>query len=99
MDEDRRDLGGDSRGRFAFSFLRLYSLVSGKLTRNPGGNRSTTQSSSVSSSQNPGNNLHISGLSTRCDDKDLEELFGKFGRVGPDFSLHTCPTVIQAHDS
>lgn len=30
---------------------------------------------------NPGNNLHVSGLSTRVDDRDLEEIFGRYGRV------------------
>ncbi|KAI5477694.1 transformer-SR ribonucleoprotein [Pseudohyphozyma bogoriensis] len=30
---------------------------------------------------NPGNNLHVSGLSTRVEDRDLEEVFGKFGRI------------------
>nr|CRX79097.1 hypothetical protein ls5930a1_00129 [Leucosporidium scottii] len=30
---------------------------------------------------NPGNNLHVSGLSTRVDDRDLDEVFSKFGRV------------------
>jgi RNA recognition motif-containing protein len=32
---------------------------------------------------NPGNNLHVSGLSTRVEDRDLEEIFSKFGRVRP----------------
>ncbi|GAA6059943.1 hypothetical protein JCM10212_003083 [Sporobolomyces blumeae] len=31
--------------------------------------------------QNPGNNLHVSGLSTRVEERDLEEVFGKFGRI------------------
>ncbi|KAI8458728.1 hypothetical protein BY996DRAFT_4576805 [Phakopsora pachyrhizi] len=30
---------------------------------------------------NPGNNLHVSGVSTKADDRDLEELFSKYGRV------------------
>lgn len=30
---------------------------------------------------NPGNNLHVSGLSTRVEDRDLDEVFSKFGRV------------------
>ncbi|ORY86043.1 hypothetical protein BCR35DRAFT_264512, partial [Leucosporidium creatinivorum] len=30
---------------------------------------------------NPGNNLHVSGLSTRVDDRDLDEVFSKFGRI------------------
>lgn len=31
---------------------------------------------------NPGNNLHVSGLATRVDTRDLEAAFGKIGRVG-----------------
>ncbi|GAA5876880.1 hypothetical protein JCM1840_002689 [Sporobolomyces johnsonii] len=30
---------------------------------------------------NPGNNLHVSGLSTRVEERDLEEVFSKFGRI------------------
>ncbi|SGY20035.1 BQ5605_C017g08444 [Microbotryum silenes-dioicae] len=30
---------------------------------------------------NPGNNLHVSGLSTRVEDRDLDEVFAKFGRI------------------
>lgn len=30
---------------------------------------------------NPGNNLHVSGLSAKVTDRDLEEAFGKFGKV------------------
>lgn len=30
---------------------------------------------------NPGNNLHVSGLSLRVEERDLEDLFGKHGRV------------------
>ncbi|KAG0141660.1 hypothetical protein CROQUDRAFT_663502 [Cronartium quercuum f. sp. fusiforme G11] len=30
---------------------------------------------------NPGNNLHVSGISSRAEDADLEELFTKHGRV------------------
>ncbi|KZV83122.1 hypothetical protein EXIGLDRAFT_626137, partial [Exidia glandulosa HHB12029] len=30
---------------------------------------------------NPGNNLHVSGLSSRVDNRALEELFAKYGRV------------------
>jgi len=32
-------------------------------------------------STNPGNNLHVSGLSSRVDNRALEELFAKYGRV------------------
>ncbi|KAF8602336.1 RNA-binding domain-containing protein, partial [Ceratobasidium sp. AG-I] len=30
---------------------------------------------------NPGNNLHVSGLSSRVDNRMLEESFGKYGKV------------------
>ncbi|GAA5846869.1 hypothetical protein JCM3766R1_004680 [Sporobolomyces carnicolor] len=30
---------------------------------------------------NPGNNLHVSGLSSRVEERDLEEVFGKYGRI------------------
>lgn len=30
---------------------------------------------------NPGNNLHVSGLTNKCTDRDLEEAFGKYGTV------------------
>jgi len=30
---------------------------------------------------NPGNNLHVSGLGHKIDNRDLEAAFGKFGRV------------------
>ena len=30
---------------------------------------------------NPGNNLHVSGLSHRVDTRDLEQAFAKVGRV------------------
>lgn len=32
-------------------------------------------------SNNPGNNLHVSGLSSRVDTRDLEQAFAKIGRV------------------
>ena len=32
-------------------------------------------------SNNPGNNLHVSGLSHRVDTRDLEQAFAKVGRV------------------
>ena len=31
--------------------------------------------------QNPGNNLHVSGLSHKVDTRDLEAAFAKIGRV------------------
>lgn len=32
---------------------------------------------------NPGNNLHVSGLHARVEERDLEDLFSKYGRVSP----------------
>lgn len=31
--------------------------------------------------QNPGNNLHVSGLAARVTDRDLDEAFAKYGKV------------------
>ena len=38
-------------------------------------------STSRDGGQNPGNNLHVSGLSSRVDTRDLEAAFAKIGRV------------------
>lgn len=32
---------------------------------------------------NPGNNLHVSGLSSRIDSRELEAIFSKIGKVSP----------------
>ena len=39
-------------------------------------------------SNNPGNNLHVSGLSHRVDTRDLEQAFAKVGRVSPSSFLY-----------
>ena len=41
----------------------------------------------IFSGVNPGNNLHVSGLSHRVDTRDLEALFAKIGRVRGDFPI------------
>lgn len=41
----------------------------------------TTDRGRSSDVVNPGNNLHVSGISLKTDDRDLEELFSKYGRV------------------
>ena len=41
------------------------------------------------SSGNPGNNLHVSGLSHKVDTRDLEAAFTKIGRVSP-----TLPVIV-----
>ena len=39
---------------------------------------------------NPGNNLYVTGLSTRVTEKELEEHFAGEGKVGINLSLRTC---------
>lgn len=36
----------------------------------------------VDASGNPGNNLHVSGLDPKVDNRELEALFSKYGKVG-----------------
>ncbi|GAA6046791.1 hypothetical protein JCM3770_005645 [Rhodotorula araucariae] len=43
--------------------------------------RSDTRGGDQHPGNNPGNNLHVSGLSLRVEERDLEELFGKYGRI------------------
>jgi hypothetical protein len=43
--------------------------------------RCSNHLSSRDGQQNPGNNLHVSGLSSRVDTRDLEAAFAKIGRV------------------
>lgn len=71
MDTRDNDDRRDDRGRYNFHFFLKT--------------QTTTSDHSIVRGQqpgnNPGNNLHVSGLSTRVEDRDLEEIFGKFGRV------------------
>jgi transformer-2 protein len=64
--------GGDSgRGRRVESCSILASCMSlahYEISRTDGG-------------INPGNNLHVSGLSSRVDNRELETLFSKMGKV------------------
>ncbi|EFI28746.1 hypothetical protein CC1G_13772 [Coprinopsis cinerea okayama7 len=46
-----------------------------------GGEDRERASRSENGGQNPGNNLHVSGLSHRVDSRDLETAFAKIGRV------------------
>jgi len=41
----------------------------------------TTDRGRSSDVVNPGNNLHVSGISLKADDRDLDELFSKYGTV------------------
>jgi len=45
--------------------------------------------------QNPGNNLHVSGLSSRVDTRDLEAAFAKIGRVSE--SSYRASNLISAY--
>ncbi|KAF9060955.1 hypothetical protein BDP27DRAFT_1301450 [Rhodocollybia butyracea] len=45
------------------------------------GDRDRGRRESSQIDNNPGNNLHVSGLSTKCDDRELEAIFVKVGRV------------------
>ncbi|KAF8586085.1 RNA-binding domain-containing protein [Ramaria rubella] len=49
-------------------------------SRSPGRGRDSG-SSRPEVGANPGNNLHVSGLGHKIDNRDLEAAFGKFGRV------------------
>ena len=40
------------------------------------------QNGSKDDATNPGNNLYVTGLSTRVSEKDLEEHFAREGKVG-----------------
>lgn len=46
--------------------------------------------------QNPGNNLHVSGLSSRVDTRDLEAAFAKIGRVS-ESSCHVSKLISTYH--
>lgn len=46
-----------------------------------GGGRGFDSARDGDGQTNPGNNLHVSGLSSRVDNRHLEETFGKFGKV------------------
>ncbi|KAF6761322.1 hypothetical protein DFP72DRAFT_880729 [Ephemerocybe angulata] len=47
----------------------------------PGGGRDNREPRGDNSNSNPGNNLHVSGLSTKVDTRELEAAFAKVGRV------------------
>lgn len=47
----------------------------------PANGSQTTDRGRSSDVVNPGNNLHVSGISLKADDRDLEELFSKYGTV------------------
>jgi len=67
--------GGRSPGRGGGGDLPRRSSRSRSPARGNGDHRGHDVS------QNPGNNLHVSGLSSRVDTRDLEAAFAKIGRV------------------
>jgi len=67
--------GGRSPGRGGGGDLPRRSSRS----RSPG--RGNSDDRGREGGQNPGNNLHVSGLSSRVDTRDLEAAFAKIGRV------------------
>jgi len=67
--------GGRSPGRGGGGDLPRRSSRS----RSPG--RGNGDDRGREGGQNPGNNLHVSGLSSRVDTRDLEAAFAKIGRV------------------
>ncbi|GAA5858636.1 hypothetical protein JCM8547_001400 [Rhodosporidiobolus lusitaniae] len=68
-----------SRGARARS--RSRSPVRMQEDRRDGGDRGRSDARGSGGGGNPGNNLHVSGLSTRAEERDLEELFSKHGRI------------------
>jgi hypothetical protein len=72
QDRRDRDAGGD-RGRYAFPCLDpVYTIIV---------SHSVFHSRPEPEQQNPGNNLHVSGLSLDVEARDLEEYFGTVGKV------------------
>ncbi|KAH9987703.1 hypothetical protein BJV77DRAFT_1024654 [Russula vinacea] len=68
--------GGRSPGRGGGGDLPRRSSRSRSPVRGNGDDRNRE-----GGGQNPGNNLHVSGLSSRVDTRDLEAAFAKIGRV------------------
>lgn len=58
---------------------RSRSPVRADPDRREGGDRGRGEARGADN--NPGNNIHVSGLSSRVEERDLEEVFGKFGRI------------------
>lgn len=71
---DRRESGGQNEGGGRGRYVVLntpslaHSLTPSSVYSNDGG-------------ANPGNNLHVSGLSHKVDNRELESVFSKFGKV------------------
>ncbi|KAG0139364.1 hypothetical protein CROQUDRAFT_471008 [Cronartium quercuum f. sp. fusiforme G11] len=50
-------------------------------SRSPARNSTNDDRGRSTDVANPGNNLHVSGISLRVEDQDLDELFAKYGKV------------------
>ncbi|KAJ6534414.1 hypothetical protein B0H19DRAFT_1185973 [Mycena capillaripes] len=75
-DDSHRDGGGRGEGRGGGGGRRGGGRGGGR-----GRSRSRSPAREGEKGNNPGNNLHVSGLSHKIDTRDLEEAFGKTGRV------------------
>jgi len=53
----------------------------GSRSRSPKRNGDAKESGAEGGGTNPGNNLHVSGLSSKIDSRELESIFGKIGKV------------------
>lgn len=76
-----------SRSRSPVDRDRAYVLTLGK---SPSIDDSTRRSGTEPDADNPGNNLHVSGLHSRVDNRELESAFAKVGRVS------SCVTLFSA---
>jgi len=74
---DDRGRSGEGNGNGAGNGYRRSSR-----SRSPGaGGRGDDRQGRAADPINPGNNLHVSGLSSKVDNRDLEAAFGKYGKV------------------
>ncbi len=60
---------------------RSRSLSRSRRSRSRSNDRSNGRSNDTADVTNPGNNLYVTGLSTRVDSSDLEKFFNKEGKV------------------
>ncbi|GAA6008461.1 hypothetical protein JCM11491_004487 [Sporobolomyces phaffii] len=60
---------------------RSRSPVRADPDRRDGGDRGRGEVRGGDNQNNPGNNIHVSGLSSRVEERDLDEVFGKYGRI------------------
>jgi len=73
---------GDDRGRTPPGNAAGNGYRRSSRSRSPGvAPRPADDRAGRSEGNNPGNNLHVSGLSSKVDNKDLELMFSKYGKV------------------